>query len=257
MSETDNNAHILNWPHFYTNRYPGRGIVMGLGEGGRDFFQVYWIMGRSDNSKNRVFGYAEEEGRLFTEPADPAKVKDPSLIIYNAMREYRKGYQSAFVVSNGHQTDGLIKAFTSGVFRAGAYTEMLDWIYEPDAPNNTPRIAGICYAGQEGKVAGELIVWRKSPWGKGCDRDIFYLGELPEGVGFCVTTYRGDGDPLPSFAGRPFPLEIQGDAHAIARKFWRESAGYFPNLVSLAVKRIDLKTQTSEIVIKNKLEKVA
>src|SRR3989344_9010106 len=115
------------------NPYPGRGIITGLDETGEYLVQVYWIMGRSENSRNRVFG-CDDGGRLFTEPVDPSKVKDPKLIIYNAMRESAEYY----VVSNGDQTDTVIDS-TYADF-SGALMELE---YEPDAPNFTPRISGL------------------------------------------------------------------------------------------------------------------
>ena len=128
---------ILNLSRLSSNPYPGRGIVIGTSEDGLHAVQIYWIMGRSENSRNRIFSI--DGGRLFTEAADPAKVKDPSLIIYNAMNEYRGN----FIVSNGNQTDTVFKGLRMDASVA-LRNILVDRQYEPDAPNFTPRITGVC-----------------------------------------------------------------------------------------------------------------
>ncbi|MDO8564867.1 MAG: IMP cyclohydrolase, partial [bacterium] len=177
------------------NPYPGRGLI--LGRIGNDFLvQVYWIMGRSENSRNRVFT-RDENGRVFTEAADSTKVKDPSLILYNVMKEKR----GVFVASNGHQTD----AFSESLGAMSIEGELASYTYEPDAPNFTPRITGVWHLSS--RVAN-ISILRKSIWGEACDRCHYRYDHIEPGFGFGITTYSGEGDPLPSFLGDPilFPL---------------------------------------------------
>lgn len=221
------------------NPYPGRGIVIGLSDDAAALYQVYWIMGRSENSRNRVF--VADGARLSTAPADPAKVKDPSLIIYNAMDEFGGHH----VVTNGDQTDTIVNALRYGANFIGALRTRQ---YEPDAPNFTPRISGVCsLSGEEWGISLSLL--KRSPFGEGCDRQFYEIGQMKAGFGLCVTTYRGDGDPLPGFQGEPYLLPLNGTAEAVAGFYW--DALNKENRVSLAVKRIDADTGESKIVIKN------
>jgi len=236
--ETRRNLEALK-----NNPYRGRGIVVGLDETGRFLVQIYWIMGRSANSRNRVF--ASDAGRLWTEAADPAKVADPSLIIYNAMRETKDLY----VVTNGDQTDTIIEAALAGEdFRQALNTR----VYEPDAPNFTPRISAVCSLSHGAPVA-ELAVLKKSPFGNGCDRHFFRYEQFSPGIGYCITTYLGDGNPLPSFRGEPLALPLEGDAQAIARTMW--DALNAENRVSFAVKFIEIATGRSAIIVLNQYRK--
>ena len=225
------------------NRYPGRGIIIGLDETGRDLVQVYWIMGRSANSRNRVF--ASRKGRLWTEAADPAAVEDPSLIIYNAMAEC----EGHFYVTNGDQTDTLVRADRAGISFLQALQTRL---YEPDAPNYTPRISGF-FSLRKGRPAGALSLLKRSTFGAGCDRHFFLLEELGAGMGRCITTYQGDGDPLPPFRGEPCLLPLEGDIEACAAALWEVLDG--ENRVSLAVKFIDRDSGRSRLHIVNKYGK--
>ncbi|HUT36642.1 MAG TPA: IMP cyclohydrolase [Planctomycetota bacterium] len=226
------------------NPYPGRGLVLGLSERGERLIQVYWIMGRSGNSRNRVF---ETDGkRVWTEAADPAKCKDPSLIIYNALRELPSG---VFVVTNGDQTDTICGAIAAGgTFEQGLATRD----YEPDAPNFTPRISGVFDLRQKPLVAA-LSVLRRSVFGEATDRFFWRLGQLGPGLGHCITTYIGDGDPLPPFEGEPYLVPLVGGPGCIANAFW--TALNDDNKVSLCVKTIDPDTLDSEVVVLNKNEK--
>lgn len=232
-----------NFERLKSNPYPGRGIVVGLNESGTKLVQVYWITGRSENSRNRVFGY--KNGRLFTEPADSSKMKDPSLIIYNAMDE--RGH--CYVVSNGDQTDTIIRGtYTGHKF----YHALCAHQFEPDAPHYTPRIAAVSYT--SGKPRMEMAILKKSPRSGGCERIFYCFDELEKGYGFCLTTYSGDGHPLPSFAGDPLLLPLVGDAEAIAETFW--GALYEPNRIALAVKSIDVVSGKSSIIVRNRFVKV-
>jgi IMP cyclohydrolase len=243
MNKAEMNLEVLR-----RNSYPGRGIVVGLDETGQYLVQVYWIMGRSANSRNRVFGYDKKEGRLFTEAADPSQVKDPSLIIYNAMRETK----SHWVVSNGRQTDAVVDS------REDFITTICGYAYEPDAPNFTSRVTATSTWSivPSSDTPGVLIsILRKSPWSDACDRHFYEINDLGKGFGYCVTTYRGDGDPLPAFQGEPYLLPLRGDARFIADYYWTEVLNG-ENKVALAVKFIP-KSGPSEVTIRNKYEKVS
>lgn len=231
------------------NSYPGRGIVVGLDETGNNLVQVYWIMGRSENSRNRIF--STEGGRLFTEAAHPSKVKDPSLIIYNAMFEVadQQG-ETISVVSNGHQTDDVAEGFLRG---QSFYEVMRDWSYEPDKPNFTPRITATSSWLGDNETLVEIALLRKSPWSDACDRHLYEINDIDESFGYCLTTYSGDGDPLPSFHGEPYLLSLRGDADQIAGTFWEVLNA--ENRVSLAVKFIP-KIGASRITIINKYSKI-
>lgn len=226
------------------NPYPGRGLIVGMEESGNRLIQVYWIMGRSPNSRNRVF---ESEGSLVrTAPADPAKVSDPSLIIYNAMMEL----DGVFVATNGDQTDTIIQAIVAGGnFRTALMTRR----YEPDGPNWTPRISAICSL-RYGVPRAALAILKKAPTSMGCERQFFHYDTLEPGYGRCLTTYRGDGDPLPPFEGEPRVMPLAGGIEAIADSVW--DALNADNRVSLAVKAIDLASRTSTIALRNKYQAV-
>jgi hypothetical protein len=181
-------------------------------------------MGRSENSRNRIF-IVDKNGILKTAPADPAKVKDPSLIIYTAMDETFGRY----AVSNGNQTMDALSA-------GGLHYSMTEWQYEPDSPNFTPRITALI---KPKSLSAEISLLKKSPFSDDCER---YLYELPitiPGLGHCVTTYSGDGDPLPSFAGDPYLLPLVGNKEKIARAIWNSLNE--ENKVSLAVKFISVQ----------------
>ncbi|HWP68632.1 MAG TPA: IMP cyclohydrolase [Rectinemataceae bacterium] len=227
------------------NPYPGRGIVAGLDESGRYMIQVYWIMGRSPNSRNRVFG-ADDNGRLFTEAADPSKVDDPSLIIYNAMLESGLYY----VVSNGDQTDTVISALGPNVFSLDLALRGRE--YEPDKPNFTPRITAISSIAK-GRIALFMSVLRRSPFREGCDRSTYELSPAP-GFGYCIMTYAGDGFPLPPFLGDPVLMPLVGGIEEIANDYW--AALNEENRVSLAVKSIQISSGHSSIHIINKYTQV-
>jgi len=232
----------LDWLH--SNPYPGHGLILGLDESGKNLVQIYWIMGRSPNSRNRVF-VSETWGRLFTQAADPSKVKDPSLIIYDAMLE-KDGY---YVVSNGNQTTAVLDGHHRFGYGMEKSLRDFNFQYEPDSPNFTPRITGVCLTGYDSLIA-EIAVLRKSPWGKSCERSFHKYVELGQGFGHCVTTYSGDGNPLPAFTGAPMLMPLLGDIVQICDTFW--NALNPDNRVSLAVKFISKQTGISVFEIRNK-----
>lgn len=225
------------------NPYPGRGLVLGRDESAQKLVQVYWIMGRSPNSRNRVF--ASDGTSVRTEAADPDKVTDPSLIIYNALRELR----GVFVVTNGDQTDTICQT----VLHGGSFEQALATrAYEPDAPNYTPRISGI-FDLRLGKEMAKLCVLRRSLFGDSTDRLIWHYEDLGAGLGHCITTYMGDGEPLPPFEGEPFLLPLRGGLQAIADTLWASLNE--DNRVALCAKIIDPDTLDSQLVLINQYEK--
>ena len=166
------------------NTYPGRGILAAGG------CVCYFIMGRSENSRNRIFVRTDDGIR--TQAYDPARLQDPSLILYHPVR--RMG--SALVVTNGDQTDTICQA---GEFRRA----LLARCYEPDAPNWTPRISSIFYP--DGRFS--LSILRRAADGR-CSRDFFDYENCPAGTGYFISTYQHDGNPLPSFSGAPLPIQM-------------------------------------------------
>ena len=192
--------------HIQYNNYPGRGITIGRNDKG-SWIVIYWIMGRSDNSRNRIFKY--KNNILSTEAADPALVKDPSLIIYNAMRDIGNNV----IVTNGTQTDMIYDKLMWG---SGFLASLEHETYEPDAPNYTPRISG--YLDKNIKRI-TLSVIKRNHTGN-TDHCFYRYSDIPLGVGYCITTYMGDGDPLPPFRGEPILLPLTGDVDDIANTYW-------------------------------------
>ena len=226
--------------HLRENSYPGRGIVIGRNES-LEWIQIYWIMGRSANSRNRIFVY--ERGLLRTQAADPDKVVDPSLIIYNAM--LASGQR--FIVSNGVQTDTICHKMELGQ----SFPEtLLNENHEPDGPNFTPRISG-CVDLSQTEAQAWLSIIKLSPFDrKSSEHHFFHYASVKPGYGYAITTYQGDGEPLPSFVGTPFLLALQGSADRIASTLW--SALDAENKVSLAVRRIDPCSAHSDVVVINR-----
>ena len=223
------------------NDYPGRGIVLGRSADNACAVMVYFIMGRSQNSRNRVF--SETEDGIRTEAADPAKMVDPSLIIYHPVREL----DGATIVTNGDQTDTVRDALLlGGTFESALRTRT----FEPDGPNYTPRISGIVYA--DGDYTLSIL---KSIDGdpNACSRQFFDYVTPFAGTGHFLHTYMGDGSPLPSFAGEPEPVAIDApDAETLASRVW--AALNEDNKVSLFVRFLDLESGESDTVIINKNE---
>ena len=225
-----------------SDEYPSL-LLRGIAEEGDKLVQVYWIMGRSPNSRNRVF---ETDGTsVWTEPADPEQCEDPSLIIYNAMREL----QGVFVVTNGDQTDTICQTLLHG----GTFEQALATrAYEPDAPNYTPRISGI-FDLRLGPPVAKLCVLRRSAFSGATDRLVWHYEAFEPGLGHCITTYMGDGRPLPPFEGEPCLLPVRGGTQTIADTIWASLNE--DNRVSLCTRTIDPKTLETQVVIINKREK--
>jgi IMP cyclohydrolase len=223
------------------NSYPGRGIVIGMTPDGGRFVQIYWIMGRSENSRNRVF--LRDGDLVRTAPYDESKVEDPSRIIYNAVRALGRKH----IVTNGDQTDTVFGTLRGGgTFEEALFTRT----FEPDPPNFTARIAGLVDL-DDALHAYRLAILKalgSSP--DHCARQVFsYAAGIP-GSGHCVTTYAGDGSPLPPFEGEPYLLPTGDDLDGLAELYW--GALNEDNKISLLAKSIDRNTGRCELRIVNK-----
>lgn len=247
MEQNTINAYT-NLKKLSQNLYPGRIIISGIDQSGKYLVQVYGIMGRSDNSRNRQFTVNGAKGGLWTKPVDPATVKDPELIIYPAMLEA----SGTFAVSNGRQTE---TAVSCGNFREECLEDdsfYRQWKYEPDAPNFTPRITSIFTHDEDENLLMQISILKKHCHSEECIHEIFKYRrkDLFPGFGYCVHTYEQDGNPLPSFKGSPYLVPLIGNQVNILEKYW-ESLNE-NNKISLAVKFIDPTRNTSTILIKNK-----
>ena len=228
------------YEYLSANPYPGRGVAIGKTADGTKAVILYFIMGRSVNSRNRIFELTDDGIR--TRAFDPSKLSDPSLIIYAPVRKV--GLDT--VVTNGDQTDTVRDALQAGkTFADGLRTRE----FEPDAPNFTPRISGVLHI-EGGEMFYKLSILKKSPYCDGCDR-MFYEYALPaNGVGHIIHTYMGDGNPIPSFCGEPVAFGVGSDLKAIADGVW--SSLNEDNKVSLFVRAISLENGEEETLIYNK-----
>ncbi|MBQ8926926.1 MAG: IMP cyclohydrolase [Oscillospiraceae bacterium] len=227
-----------------SNSYPGRGIVIGRSADGKSAVTAYFIMGRSVNSRNRVF--TETEDGIRTEAADPSKLSDPHLIIYAPVRVLG----NKTIVTNGDQTDTIYELMDKQqTFEQALRTRE----YEDDAPNYTPRISGIMHVG-EGKYNFAMSILKSADGSpESTQRFTFaYSNPLP-GEGRFIHTYMGDGNPLPSFEGEPKRVAIPDDMDKFAQELWE--ALNEDNKVSLFVRYIDIETGAARSKIINKYSK--
>ena len=224
-----------------SNTYPGRGIVIGKSQDGNHIFQIYWIMGRSEHSRNRLFTRNGETVK--TIPFDQSKVDDPSLIIYNAMHRTARAGTTYDVVTNGSQTDDIAAALLGGQTFEAAVSHQ---VYEPDAPNYTPRISGVSTYNRDQALLS--IVKRNSATGE--PQPMVFTKSLTSGIGWCIHTYEGDGHPLPSFSAAPYEVPLAGDIEAVSRTYW--NALNHENRISLVVKSVDIRTGDTAYRIINK-----
>lgn len=219
--------------------YPGRGIVLGKSADGRCFYIAYFIMGRSENSRNRIF---EDVGRgIRTKAFDESKMVDPSLIIYAPVRVCG----DVTIVTNGDQTDTIYDALEAGkTFEEALRTRT----FEPDAPNFTPRISGVV----EPKADRyRLSILKSADGDPASTRRYFFDYDAPRpGEGHFIHTYQQDGNPLPSFEGEPVPVTIEGDLDAFSRTVWESLNA--DNKVSLFTRSIDLESGEVTSLIFNK-----
>ncbi|MGN0384527.1 MAG: IMP cyclohydrolase [Lachnospiraceae bacterium] len=223
------------------NSYPGRGIVIGKSENGKYAVAAYFIMGRSVNSRNRVF--VEEGQGIRTEAFDPSKLEDPSLIIYAPVRVLG----NKTIVTNGDQTDTIYE----GMDKQLTFEQSLRCReFEPDGPNYTPRISGIMHL--EGGNYNYAMSILKSNNGdpSSCNRYTFAYENPKAGEGHFIHTYMHDGNPLPSFEGEPKLVSIPDDMEAFTDMLWNSLNE--DNKVSLFVRYIDIATGEYETKIINK-----
>ena len=225
------------------NSYPGRGIIIGMSPDQEHMVQIYWIMGRSENSRNRVF-LEEDNGFVRTKAFDESKLEDPSLIIYYPARVLGKKY----IITNGDQTDTIYDYLRDNKSAAEA---LFTREYEPDGPNFTPRISGLVDL-ENDKVAYELSILKSfHNTESSCLRQFFTYEKALPGYGHFISTYEGDGNPLPSFSGEPQLMEIKNTVKENLNHYWDNIDA--DNKVSLVVKFINIKTGEQELKITNKL----
>lgn len=224
------------------NPYVGRGIAIGKSADGKHAALAYFIMGRSANSRNRVF--TEKNGEVFTEPFDATKVQDPSLIIYAAIRSYK----NSVIVTNGDQTDTVYEGLKAGKRFSDALKTRE---FEPDSPNFTPRISGIINLGNNDFDYEMSILKSADEKGTKCNR-YTYSYQAIAGLGHFIHTYVTDGNPLPTFIGEPERVAIPSDIDEFTDKLW--NALDAENKISLYVRYIDLATgkRNERLINKNK-----
>ena len=223
--------------------YPGRGILLGRSADNKHAVIAYFIMGRSANSRNRVFTPVAEDNGIMTEAYDPSKMEDPSLIIYHPVRYVEKTGDT--VVTNGDQTDTVRDGILEGKVFAQALRVRC---FEPDPPNYTPRISGLVH--QDGAFA--LSILKSADGDPSCNHRYFYEYDAPvAGTGHFIHTYQENLDPLPSFEGEPRKVSLDApDARTLAGELWASLNK--DNKVSLFVQYVDLATEVRETVIINK-----
>ena len=224
------------------NTYPGRGIVLGVTPDGKHSAAAYFIMGRSANSRNRVF--SPEPDGIRTEAHDPSKLEDPSLIIYHPVRQMGRG----LIVTNGDQTDTIRDFLEKGLPMEQALRTRE---FEPDQPNCTPRISGIVYWGKKPRFALSILrtVGNDDRRQK---KEFWTFEDFVAGEGRCIHTYLGDGNPLPSFDRDPYAVSLDNDLDTTAERYW----SYLnpSNRVSLLAKFIDVETGEDSIRIINRFQ---
>lgn len=223
------------------NSYPGRGIVIGKTPNGKYAVTAYFIMGRSENSRNRVF--VEEGEGIRTEAFDPSKLVDPSLIIYAPVRVLG----NKTIVTNGDQTDTIYELMDKQqTFEQALRTRE----FEPDAPNYTPRISGIMHI-EDGNFSYAMSILKSNNGnGAACNRYTYAYEKPIAGEGRFIHTYMRDANPLPSFEGEPTWVKISGDIDSFTDMVWNNLNE--DNKVSLFVRFIDIKTGRYETRIVNK-----
>lgn len=223
------------------NSYPGRGIILGRSKDGTKAVAAYFIMGRSENSRNRIF--VEDGEGIRTQAYDPSKLTDPSLIIYAPVRVLG----NKTIVTNGDQTDTIYE----GMDRQLTFEQSLrSREFEPDAPNYTPRISGIMHV-ESGKYSYALSILKSNHGSPdSCNRFTYAYENCAAGEGHFIHTYQHDGNPLPSFEGEPKLVEIPDDMEEFTKLIWENLNE--ENKVSLFVRYIDIVTGTYETKIVNK-----
>ena len=224
------------------NEYPGRGVLLGMSPSGKAVL-AYFIMGRSDNSRNRVFTTQGDD--VIIHPYDASKVEDPSLIIYAPVRT--EGLQT--IVTNGDQTDTILTHLRSG----GSFqTALQTRCFEPDAPNLTPRISGILHLGTPDFTYELSILKSADAAGTGCNRYYYAYPALPV-LGHLIHTYEENGNPIPTFQGEPRRIDVPEDLDAFTETLWQNLNEQ--NRISLYVRYTDPVTGRYESRLINKFGK--
>ena len=222
------------------NSYVGRGIIIGKTADAPRACVAYFIMGRSNNSRNRIF--TNKGGEIFTEPYDVSKVEDPSLIIYAALRSY----ENKLIVTNGNQTDTVYDGLKEGLSFSEALTRRE---FEPDAPNLTPRISGMITFG-EGNFTYEMSILKSADAeGTACNRYTFSYPSLA-GLGHFIHTYVCDGNPIPTFQGEPERVKIPDSIDEFTEEIWKSLDE--DNKISLYTRYINLESGEYEERMINK-----
>ena len=222
------------------NTYPGRGIIVGLSEDKKYAVSAYFIMGRSENSRNRVF--IENGDEVIIHPFDASKVEDPSLIIYSPIRKY----ENNLIVTNGDQTDTVYDGLAAGKCFSKALTARC---FEPDAPNFTPRISAMLTFEETSFTYQMSILKSADAEGSACNRFTFSYAPIA-GVGHFLHTYNCDGNPIPTFTGEPERIAITGDIDSFTKEIWENLNEQ--NKISLYVRFTDLATGKTENRMINK-----
>ena len=227
------------------NAYPGRGIIIGKTPDGKNAVTAYFIMGRSVNSRNRVF--TETEDGIKTEAADPSKLSDPHLIIYSPVRVLG----NKTIVTNGDQTDTIYELMDKQqTFEQSLRTR----VYEDDAPNYTPRISGIMHV-DGGKYNYAMNIIKSADGDPDCVERFTYSYTDPlNGIGHFIHTYMGDGSPLTSFEGEPEKITVPDSIDEFTEGLW--NALNEDNKVSLFVRYIDIESGKAVTKVVNKYQKV-
>lgn len=224
-----------------SNSYPGRGIVMGRSDDGVYAVAAYFIMGRSVNSRNRIF--VEEGEGICTQAFDESKVSDPSLIIYAPVRKLG----NKLIVTNGDQTDTIY----DGLDHQMTFEQSLrSRCFEPDGPNFTPRISGVMHIKEDSFNYALSILKSNNGDPDSCNRFTFAFENPKAGEGRFIHTYMGDGNPLPSFEGEPKLVDVTGDIDEYTKLLWDNLNE--DNKVSLFVRFVNIKTGEYETRIVNK-----
>jgi IMP cyclohydrolase len=236
-----NKIAVDNKNRIEQNKYPGRGIVIGQTFDGRNYVQIYWIMGRSENSRNRIF---EVEGSsVKTRAFDEGKMEDPRLIIYSPIKTI-KDYH---IVSNGDHTDTIYEYIKNGkTFEEALSTRE----FEPDYPNYTPRISGYIDCSLVKARYGLSILKTIDNNKEFCQRSYFHFNSFIKGFGHCIHTYNEDGNPILSYAGEPFVVKLYNNINDNAEYFWNLLNE--ENKISLLVKYISVDDKKVELKIINK-----
>ena len=222
------------------NTYPGRGIVIGKTPDGKKAAFAYFIMGRSENSRNRIF--TEKDGAVYTEPFDVSKVEDPSLIIYAAVRSIG----NKTIVTNGDQTDTIYDYIKNGK----TFEQALDTrCFEPDGPNWTPRISGLLTF-ENGEFTYKMSILKSADAeGSACNRFTYNYAPL-SGLGHFIHTYNCDGNPIPTFSKEPERVTVSDDIDEYTTDIWNSLNE--ANKISLYVSFIDLETGKADSRLINK-----